>query len=588
MDIVALQQAQAYAKRNFAAKFPGVRQRRASDCFLPAAGNDIPALAQLATTSQVSGGRAWPAATNAGTTMLTSEFFAYNCAGSIIPHGALSPDFNYVRFTSLTNGSSPGAPYAVDFDVDDSVVELRFKQISGVWKISVNGKALYLSTQIIVAGNPTGGTFSITIGGQTATVAPNATATTIQTALAALSSVGAGNVTVAGGVTSGASVGNYLITLCGTAQGQAITTSATGLTGGTSPSLVVQASPVVGMIQTGSLGFQKLTFPTSELRHFRFEAVGIPWGGLTTTATGSVTPGHMQTKRPRVICCGDSYTEGANNVESALMHWPRWLGELMGWDDVWSSGSGGTGWMNPGSVGGRVKMRDRVQNDVINQGPDIVIYMMGHNDIVGYTAGQVQSEVTLTLQQVAAALPDCLQVVLGPILSNGVDGGVFSGANTVIATRDAMKAAVAAAGVAKAVFIDPVEMPLSTTAIATTIAATAGSGATSGIQLVAPVPIGSLVDFEGKERRRVTALSGVGPYFITVTPATSQQHNTGTAVTQVGPTLITGQGNIGAPSGAGNADVYTGNDGVHPTPRGQKAIALWVASALTRLALPAA
>jgi YD repeat-containing protein len=54
--------------------------------------------------------------------------------------------------------------------------------------------------QVQLTGGPTGGTFTLSFGGQTtAAIAYNATAATVQAALQALSTIGAGNVLVAGG-----------------------------------------------------------------------------------------------------------------------------------------------------------------------------------------------------------------------------------------------------------------------------------------------------------------------------------------------------------------------------------------------------
>lgn len=71
----------------------------------------------------------------------------------------------------------------------------------------------------------TAGTYTASVGGQTATgIAYNATSSAVQTALAGLSTVGAGNVTVTG------TGGVYTVTL---ANGGTLTADGTGLTGGT-------------------------------------------------------------------------------------------------------------------------------------------------------------------------------------------------------------------------------------------------------------------------------------------------------------------------------------------------------------------
>ncbi|MCH5645164.1 hypothetical protein [Gordonia sp. ABSL49_1] len=85
---------------------------------------------------------------------------------------------------------------------------------------------------VAITGSPTGGTFTLTVGGQTTTgLANNAAASAVQAALVALSTVGAGNATV-----TGSAGGPYSVTL---ALGGALTGSGAGLTGGSSPAVVV-------------------------------------------------------------------------------------------------------------------------------------------------------------------------------------------------------------------------------------------------------------------------------------------------------------------------------------------------------------
>jgi hypothetical protein len=91
---------------------------------------------------------------------------------------------------------------------------------------------------VLLTGSPTGGSFTLTLAGQTtAALDFDATAVEVQTAVAALSNVGVGNVAV-----TGAAGGPWTITfqgeLAGTNVGQ-LTKNATGLTGGTSPNVVV-------------------------------------------------------------------------------------------------------------------------------------------------------------------------------------------------------------------------------------------------------------------------------------------------------------------------------------------------------------
>ena len=116
------------------------------------------------------------------------------------------------------------------------------------------------SATVTISGSPTGGTFTLSVqnsGGVSSTVAStpglsptnnasvqtttalayNATAAAVQTALAALPNVGAGNVTV-----TGSNGGPYTVTLSPSLCAQqgilTLTASATGLTGGT-PAIAV-------------------------------------------------------------------------------------------------------------------------------------------------------------------------------------------------------------------------------------------------------------------------------------------------------------------------------------------------------------
>lgn len=85
-----------------------------------------------------------------------------------------------------------------------------------------------------ISGTPTGGTFTLTYKGQTtAAIAYNAAAAAVQTALAALSTIGTGNVTCSGGPLPGTAV---TIAFTGAlANDTTLLTSTDSLTGGTSP-----------------------------------------------------------------------------------------------------------------------------------------------------------------------------------------------------------------------------------------------------------------------------------------------------------------------------------------------------------------
>ena len=98
-----------------------------------------------------------------------------------------------------------------------------------------------LTTQsIVLNGSPTGGTFAVSYQGQqTANIAFNATNATVQAALVALSTIGAGGCTVTGGPGPATP---WVVTFVSTSA-TAITATVNNLTGGTAPDIgIVQNS----------------------------------------------------------------------------------------------------------------------------------------------------------------------------------------------------------------------------------------------------------------------------------------------------------------------------------------------------------
>jgi hypothetical protein len=91
---------------------------------------------------------------------------------------------------------------------------------------------------VTINGGPTGGTFTLTFGGQTTSaIAYNAAAATVEAALEALSTIGQGNVQVTGNAG-----GPYTVEFVGQLANQnvaAMTADGSSLTGGSSPSVSV-------------------------------------------------------------------------------------------------------------------------------------------------------------------------------------------------------------------------------------------------------------------------------------------------------------------------------------------------------------
>lgn len=104
---------------------------------------------------------------------------------------------------------------------------------------------------VSLTGAPTGGTFTlIAAGTATAPIPYNAAAAQVQAALAALPSIGAGNITAAGGPLPAAVTLTYAGAQAGRNQPDLIA-NGSGLTGGNAPA-VVTTTPTQGAPATGS------------------------------------------------------------------------------------------------------------------------------------------------------------------------------------------------------------------------------------------------------------------------------------------------------------------------------------------------
>ena len=131
------------------------------------------------------------------------------------------------------------------FDVGEALSALNFGDkvyVSGTDGAFADASPAAREKQTVtIGGTPTGGTFTLTFGGQTtATIAYNAAASVVEAALEALSTIGQGNVQVTGNAG-----GPYTVEFVGqlaNANVAAMTADASGLTGGTSPTVTIATS----------------------------------------------------------------------------------------------------------------------------------------------------------------------------------------------------------------------------------------------------------------------------------------------------------------------------------------------------------
>lgn len=155
---------------------------------------------------------------------------------------------NVIRNTTQIAGSRPrmlptqGAPvagttYAGQLAHGDLVTDVDTRNVHE-YKAAGTSEV----QTVTITGGPTGGTFTLTFGAATtAAIAYNAAASAVQSALEALSTIGAGNVACSGGPLPGTAVS---VTFAGSLARQDVAQmTATGsLTGGTTPAVAIATS----------------------------------------------------------------------------------------------------------------------------------------------------------------------------------------------------------------------------------------------------------------------------------------------------------------------------------------------------------
>jgi lysophospholipase L1-like esterase len=109
----------------------------------------------------------------------------------------------------------------------------------------------------------------------------------------------------------------------------------------------------------------------------------------------------------RIIFFGDSFTDGqgADNAGDAYSYV---AGDMLGFEDIFSSGAGGTGYVRTASS---VKFGDRWA-DITNAGPwDVIVIAGGINDF-GYAG--ITANVTAFMQKIRVGNPSAQMFVVGP------------------------------------------------------------------------------------------------------------------------------------------------------------------------------
>lgn len=317
-------------------------------------------------------------------------------------------------------------------------------------------------------------------------------------------------------------------------------------------------------------GTYKYYIPFGSRKVRRIDAIiaNSTFGGINTGPNDTIIP--VSARGPRTIIMGDSFTEGTGaNVQQ--LSWTGGFQDYMGWDDIWSSGVGSTGYL--ATTGSKLKYRDRIATDVIPFNPDIVMVTGGFNDIA-FTASDLGAEATLLFQALRTGLPKALLIAVAPFTNKGISGV----SKSTLDKKDAIKTAILSVG---GIFLDPLEMPLPLNTIphTTTLATSCLANATT-ISTSIPLLVNATYKFSNNERFKVKSYTGAGPSTITPDSTTLSAHASGEVLIQVGDSLLTGYGRVGATTGTGNSDLYVSTDGSHPSQAGHDALGQCIGSLL--------
>lgn len=316
---------------------------------------------------------------------------------------------------------------------------------------------------------------------------------------------------------------------------------------------------------------------------------GVSFKGINAGPTDTVraTP-----KKPfKIAIGGDSFTE-PTVVDNTL--------SACGWDgygqklsyllnaNVISCGSGGTGYVNPGT--GRYKMYDRI-DDMLSTNADVYMFALGINDYAN-DAAAISAQALSCFSAVRAYDKNAPIIVVSPFWKAGFftypanlllsKDGIFNASSLVSGTYD----------------IDVLTTYMDYNSLSS-VGALALSAATNATTLSSTVsyPVNTYLRIGtgvNSEVRRVTSNTPVSSIYVlgfngtTFTGGGSvllNNHVAGEALTPVGPGIYSGSGKQGTPVGNGNADRYTGNDATHPTILGHLNIAQCLFKELGRISV---
>ncbi len=171
----------------------------------------------------------------------------------------------------------------------------------------------------------------------------------------------------------------------------------------------------------GGLKYINLDFTSAggrKVRHIVLEGqAATGFVGVAVGPTESVFA-PSSADRLRMIVGGDSFT-GSAGAKFFGDGWAVVLGDCLGIKDIWSSGSGTTGYL-ASATNTKYTLRQRI-TDIISRSPDIIVLANGVND-VPFGTSAVQTEFDLVMAAIRAALPKTPVFVVTSFMGNLTSG----------------------------------------------------------------------------------------------------------------------------------------------------------------------
>jgi hypothetical protein len=289
------------------------------------------------------------------------------------------------------------------------------------------------------------------------------------------------------------------------------------------------------------INYHKVTFSSRWIKKVEIIGYGVNFVGINADTNDSIQPAPYS--GPLAIVMGDSFVDGTGSSYSTCTNWVQWMSDYLGWNNMWSAGLGGTGYIATDG-GTRYTLGQRLQHDALQYNPDVLMCLEGVND-GSFAPAAVQAAALSFWQAARQALPNALLI---QIINNNV--GMCKTSSNYLNNKAALIAAVTDPSV-NGMVLDILELPFPagytpiSSALTSAIAAFAVSFASP-----VPFPVGATVQIgvpgsANVERVEVASCTG-GPTSYSVGflggRTIQNAHAIGEPILQVGGSLWTGAG----------------------------------------------